>query len=75
MKFDKEMREMRQSAGLTQKQLAKGLGTTQSVIVRLESAANSSETRISTLANIAKMCHYNLVIKFEKIDSAASQKS
>jgi ribosome-binding protein aMBF1 (putative translation factor) len=49
------VREMREDAGLTQVQLARKVGTTQSVIARLEDAEYTGHS-LSTLERIAGAC-------------------
>ena len=54
----------RKSAGLTQKQLAESLETTQSAVSRLESGADS--TTVKTLQRIAGATGTQLKISFER---------
>jgi ribosome-binding protein aMBF1 (putative translation factor) len=49
------VREMREDAGLTQSELAKRIGTTQSVIARLEDAAYTGHS-LTMLERIAATC-------------------
>lgn len=54
----------RQKAGLTQAELAKKIETTQSVIARLESGADSRSPSLPLLARIAAACNGSLEIGF-----------
>ena len=56
--------ELRHSASLTQQQLAKKTGTTQSVIARLESGTDERIPSIDLLARIASASHATLNISF-----------
>jgi transcriptional regulator with XRE-family HTH domain len=53
------VREMRESAGLTQKQLAERADTTQSVIARLEDAEYTGHS-LALLRRIAAACNVDL---------------
>jgi transcriptional regulator with XRE-family HTH domain len=53
-------RHARQSAGLTQAQLAERLGTTQSAIARLE--RHGSNPRVDTLERVLSACGFELAI-------------
>ncbi len=55
---------LRYSANLTQQQLAKKTGTTQSVIARLESGTDERIPSIDLLARIASASHATLNISF-----------
>jgi ribosome-binding protein aMBF1 (putative translation factor) len=59
------VREMREDAGLTQAQLARKAGTTQSVIARLEDAEYTGHS-LSMLERIAGACGVNLKLHAEK---------
>jgi len=59
------VREMREGAGLTQVELAKRIGTTQSVIARLEDAEYRGHS-LSMLERIAAACGVNLKLRAEK---------
>jgi ribosome-binding protein aMBF1 (putative translation factor) len=59
------VREMREAAGLTQTELAKKVGTTQSVIARLEDAEYTGHS-LSMLERIASTCGVNLKLHAEK---------
>lgn len=55
----------RQSAGLSQAELARRMNTTQSTIARLESGRGQPSTR--TLARFAKATGHRLKISFQKV--------
>lgn len=59
----------RTRAKLTQAELAKKIGTTQSVIARLESGSDKRTPSLSLLARIAAACHGELEVgfKFKKV--------
>jgi ribosome-binding protein aMBF1 (putative translation factor) len=59
------VREMRENAGLTQTELAKRAGTTQSVIARLEDAEYTGHS-LATLERIALACGVALRLHAEK---------
>ncbi len=59
------VREMRESAGLTQTGLAKKVGTTQSVIARLEDAEYTGHS-LTMLERIAATCGVALRLHAEK---------
>jgi len=59
------VREMREEAGLTQTELAKRVGTTQSVIARLEDAEYSGHS-LTMLERIATACGVGLSLRAEK---------
>jgi transcriptional regulator with XRE-family HTH domain len=59
------VREMREEAGLTQTELAKKAGTTQSVIARLEDAEYRGHS-LATLERIALACGVALRLHAEK---------
>jgi ribosome-binding protein aMBF1 (putative translation factor) len=59
------VREMREDAGLTQAELAKKVGTTQSVIARLEDAEYAGRS-LTTLERIAAACGVGLKLHAEK---------
>ena len=59
------VREMREDAGLTQVELARKAGTTQSVIARLEDAEYTGHS-LSMLERIAGACSVNLKLHAEK---------
>jgi ribosome-binding protein aMBF1 (putative translation factor) len=60
--------ELRTKAGLTQKQLADMIGTTQSVISRLEDA-DYDRYNLATLAKIAIALHQRVQVQFVPEDS------
>lgn len=55
--------DLRTSAGLSQRELAQRMGTTQSVISRLEEGGGSGN-RVDTLARVATALGRHLVISF-----------
>jgi len=59
------VREMREAAALSQKQLADRVGTTQSVIARLEDAQYTGQS-LRMLERIATACGVNLKLRAEK---------
>ena len=59
------VREMREDAGLTQVELARMVGTTQSVIARLEDAEYMGHS-LSMLERVAGACGVNLKLHAEK---------
>ncbi len=59
------VREMREDAGLTQAGLARKIGTTQSVIARLEDAEYAGHS-LSMLERIASACGVNLKLHAER---------
>lgn len=59
------VREIREHAGLTQAELAKKVGTTQSVIARLEDAEYSGHS-LTMLERIAKACGVALKLHAKK---------
>lgn len=59
------VREMREDAGLTQVELAKRIGTTQSVIARLEDAEYTGHS-LSMLERIATACGVTLKLHAER---------
>lgn len=58
-----QIHSLRQRSGLTQKQLAAMMGTTQSVISRIENANYASE-RIDTLQKLAAALNCHLELRF-----------
>ena len=59
------VREMREDAGLTQAELARKVGTTQSVIARLEDAEYTGHS-LTMLERIAVACGVALKLRAEK---------
>jgi len=59
------VREMREDAGFTQTELAKRVGTTQSVIARLEAAEYAGHS-LTMLERIAAACGVGLRLRAEK---------
>lgn len=62
-----QLRSLRDSQGLTQKDLADLIGTKQSVISRLE--RNAARVSIPTLLEIAEALDVGVVVRFESIDT------
>lgn len=56
--------DLRTAAGLTQRELAERMGTTQSVISRLEEGGGAARNRIDTLARVATALNRHLVVSF-----------
>lgn len=65
-----EVLKARASAGLTQAELAARVGTTQSVIARLESRASKHSPSVATLQRYARALGYRLQIKFVKLQGS-----
>ena len=63
--------ELRKSKQLTQSQLAKKLGTTQSVIARIESGNDSRVPSLSMLARIASVTQTKINISFDDNSSTS----
>lgn len=61
----REIIRARASAGLSQKELAERIGTTQSVVARLESSAHMPS--VSTLKKVAKATNSHLRIVLEPV--------
>jgi ribosome-binding protein aMBF1 (putative translation factor) len=59
------VREMREEAGLTQAELARKIGTTQSVIARLEDAEYAGQS-LTMLERVATVCGVALRLHAEK---------
>jgi len=59
-----EVRRLRKSAGLTQQELAEKIGTTQSVISRLEGRKDTRIPTLDLLFRIANACNKFLEIRF-----------
>lgn len=59
--------KLRQNKHLTQSQLAKKIGTTQSVIARLESGSDSRIPSLTMLSRIANATHTKINIMFEDV--------
>ena len=60
----RQVRAQREAHGLSQRELAERMGTTQSVIARLE--AGGSKPSISTLERVARALGSSLDIRFQK---------
>lgn len=65
LKIGMQIRELRETAGLTQKALAERLGVSQQVIARLESGEADNPT-VTTLERIAKATGHRLRFRFER---------
>jgi ribosome-binding protein aMBF1 (putative translation factor) len=63
-----EIYDLRTKAGLTQKQLAKLVGTTHSVISRLEDADYAGRS-LKMLQRISAALHYRLQVRFVPVDA------
>ena len=64
----REIIRTRVAAGMSQKELAEKIGTTQSVIARLESGAHTPS--VSTLKRVAAATHSTLRIELIPVDSS-----
>jgi transcriptional regulator with XRE-family HTH domain len=64
LKIGLQIRDLRETAGLTQKALAQRLGVSQQVIARLESGEADNPT-VTTLERIAEATGHRLRFKFE----------
>ncbi|MFH1016649.1 MAG: helix-turn-helix transcriptional regulator [Pseudomonadota bacterium] len=62
--FAAAVRGARRKAGFTQAALAGRIGTTQSVISRLESGNDKRTPSLPLLAKIAQACHGHLEVRF-----------
>lgn len=70
IKIAQQVYALRKARGLTQKQLAELVGTTQSVISRLESTDYESQ-RLDTLQKLAGALHCHLEVRFVPEEKAA----
>ena len=66
------IREAREAAGLTQKELAEMIGTTQSVISRIEDADYEGHT-LRTLGRIAEALNRRIKIRLEPIETIGEE--
>ncbi len=64
--FLDEILKARAESGLTQAEVAERVGTTQSAIARLESAASTHSPSIATLQRYAKALGYKLELRLVK---------
>ncbi|HYF55831.1 MAG TPA: helix-turn-helix domain-containing protein [Salinarimonas sp.] len=64
------IRKMREDAGLTQKELAAKIGTSQPVIARLE-RSGARRPNIRTLEKIAKAVNRGMTVRFESAGDAS----
>ena len=62
------VRQLREARGLSQRELAKRMGTTQSVVGRLE--AGGSRPTIATLGRVANALGLELEVRFKDAQSA-----
>lgn len=65
----KTVREMRESASLSQIELAQKAGMPQPVVARLESRNAKRMPTFETIARVAAACNRRVVIDFEPIES------
>jgi transcriptional regulator with XRE-family HTH domain len=65
------LKQARAAAGLTQRQLAERLGTTQSSVARLESA--QSNPRIGTLERALRACGMEMSLTAEPVKSSVDE--
>jgi transcriptional regulator with XRE-family HTH domain len=73
--FLDEVLKARAESGLTQAEVAKRIGTTQSVIARLESAAPKHSPSIATLQRYAKALGYKVEVRLVKEGRASYRKA
>jgi ribosome-binding protein aMBF1 (putative translation factor) len=73
LEIGQQIYDLRQAAGLTQAQLAKIVGTTHSVISRLEDADYNGHS-LKMLQRIATCLGKNLTVRIEDRPSATSKK-
>jgi transcriptional regulator with XRE-family HTH domain len=73
--FIDEILRARVEAGLTQAEVAQRVGTTQSAIARLESAAPRHSPSIATLQKYAKALGYRVQIRLVKNERRQSERS
>jgi transcriptional regulator with XRE-family HTH domain len=73
--FLDEVLRARARAGLTQAEVAKRVGTTQSAIARLESGAGKHSPSVATLQRYARALGFRLEIKLVKSRSNGQSKS
>lgn len=66
-----EVRRLREDAGLTQRQLAAAINSTQPVIARLERGADQRVPRVDLLRRIAEACGRGVKIVFTRRRPAA----
>ncbi len=73
IKIAEQVYALRTERGLTQRQLAELIGTTQSVISRIENTDYESE-RLDTLQKLAAALHCHLEVRFVSEDNLMSVK-
>lgn len=66
MKAARLIRQVRGRAGITQRELARRLGTKQPVIARWESGSRQPDYQ--TVQRVVRACGFDLVLSFEKAD-------
>lgn len=71
-RFLDEILKARHAAGLTQGEVAKRVGTTQSAVARLESGAGRHSPSIATLQRYASALGYRLELKLVKRSSPST---
>lgn len=64
LELGRQVRELRDSVGISQRELAERMGTTQSVIARLE--AGGSRPSLTTLERVAEAVGLQLEIRFQE---------
>lgn len=74
-RFLDEILKARHAAGLTQGEVAKRVGTTQSAVARLESGAGRHSPSIATLQRYAKALGYRVELKLVRIPVPAAGSS
>ena len=67
----RQVRELRESVGISQRELADRMGTTQSVIARLE--AGGSKPSLSTLERVAEAVDKQVEVRFRDRDMRADR--
>lgn len=65
----RQVRELRESVGISQRELAARMGTTQSVIARLE--AGGSKPSLSTLERVAEAVGKTVEVRFRERAAAS----
>lgn len=71
-RFLDEVLKARHATGLTQGEVAKRVGTTQSAVARLESGAGRHSPSIATLQRYANALGYRVELKFVKRPASAA---
>jgi transcriptional regulator with XRE-family HTH domain len=65
-----QVRELREARGLSQRQLAERMGTTQSTVARLE--AGGTRPTLTTLERVASALNATVKFEFERSEPVAS---